>query len=121
MGDGWYRGHLANFSGPSRNNYGHTLTLLCQLEIQYANGRSQIITSNPDWRATTKSPIHYSDIYMRERYDARREQPGWATADFDAAAWGGVRIFEGATGQLVAQTGTAVRPQLTLKPEDEFI
>ncbi len=116
LGDGWYRGHLANFAGPSRNKYGETLALLLQMEIQYADGRSQIITSNSDWRATNDGPIRHSDIYMGELYDARREQTGWTKAGFDDGDWAGVRVYEGVTGKLVAQTGTAVRPMHTLKP-----
>ena len=117
LGDGWYRGHLADFAGSSRNHYGDTLALLLQLEMQYGDGRSQIITSNPDWRATYDSPIRYSDIYMGELYDARREQTGWAAAGFDDSDWVGVCVYAGVTGQLVAQTGPAVRPKHSLKPQ----
>ena len=116
LGDGWHRGYLANFSGQGRNKYGETLAFLCQLELQYADGRSQIITSNPDWRATADGPIRHSDIYMGERHDARREQPGWDLPGFDDTSWAGVRVYEGVTGKLVAQTGTAVRPMHTLAP-----
>ena len=116
LGDGWYRGYLAGSPSPSRNKYGDTLALLLQLELRYANGRSQIVTSNPNWRATSDGPIRHSDIYMGELYDARREQTGWAAAGFDDRDWAGVRVYDGVGGKLVAQTGTAVRPMHTLRP-----
>ena len=67
LGDGWYRGYLA--WNDRRNVYGDRLALLCQLRIEYADGRVETIGTDETWKAAT-GPIRASDIYMRR--DLRR-------------------------------------------------
>jgi alpha-L-rhamnosidase len=128
LADGWYRGHLANFAGPSRHKYGDTLALLVQLEIVYDNGRVQTITTNPDWRSSDSGPIRHADHYMGEHYDARLAKPDWAKADFDDSDWAGTRLHTPHKSNLVAQVGTPVRKMheihpiaLTISPAGETI
>jgi alpha-L-rhamnosidase len=113
LGDGWYRGFMG--FGGRRNNYGDRLGLLLQLHITYADGREEIVGSDPGWRAT-RGPIRMSDIYMGETYDARQEQPGWAEAGYDDGDWRGVRQLEHTKETLVAQTGPLVRRHEELRP-----
>src|SRR5207237_10146402 len=60
LGDGWYRGRLG-FNGGRRNIYGDRLALLAQLEIDYADGTSERIITDEDWRAA-KAHILTSDL-----------------------------------------------------------
>ena len=86
LGDGWYRGNIA-WGG--NNYYGDKLALLCQLQINYADGTSETILSDNSWKVAT-GPILYSDIYNGETYDARKEISGWANPGFDDSQWGKV-------------------------------
>lgn len=54
LGDGWYRGHLG--FQRQRNFYGDRLALLLQLHITYADGRTEMISSDEQWRATNTGP-----------------------------------------------------------------
>ncbi|MCA9957533.1 MAG: alpha-L-rhamnosidase N-terminal domain-containing protein, partial [Anaerolineales bacterium] len=74
LGEGWYRGYMGHRG--HHNLYGDRLALLVQLQLTYANGRIQVISSDEKWRAT-RGPIQMSDLYMGEIYDARLEKPGW--------------------------------------------
>ena len=113
LGDGWYRGWLG-FEG-NRNTYGDRLGLLLQLHVTYADGRTAVIASDGQWRATP-GPIRMSDIYNGEAYDARLELPGWAAAGYDDRAWQGVRKLDHGKEMLVAQAGPLVKRQEELKP-----
>jgi alpha-L-rhamnosidase len=103
LGDGWYRGRLG-FHGGRRNIYGDRLTLLAQLEIEYADGTTEWIVTDEHWRAET-GPILASDIYDGEIYDARLVKPGWSEPGYDDANWEGVRLLDRDLAVLVAPLG----------------
>jgi alpha-L-rhamnosidase len=107
LGDGWYRGRLGFFGG-RRNIYGERLALLAQLEICYADGTTERIVTDDQWRAAT-GPILASDIYDGETYDARRERRGWSQADFDDGDWSSVRLLDYDIATLVAPVAPSVR------------
>jgi alpha-L-rhamnosidase len=113
LGDGWYRGYMG-FTG-GRNLYGDRLGLLLQLKLTYGDGRSQIITSDEQWRATP-GPIQMSDIYMGEVYDARREKPGWDQAGYDDRGWHEVCRQDHPKENVVAQVGPMVKRQEEIRP-----
>jgi alpha-L-rhamnosidase len=113
LGDGWYRGHLG-FEG-KRNNYGKRLALLAQLVVRYADGHTQVVSTDESWKAST-GPILVSDIYDGETYDARLEKSGWSRAGHDDRSWRGVRKVESVAASLVAPVGPPVRRMQELKP-----
>jgi beta-glucosidase-like glycosyl hydrolase len=106
LGDGWWRGHLG--WGEKKALYGSQLSLLAQLEIDYADGTRQVIGTGPDWTAGT-GPIASADIYNGEDFDARAHQSGWSEAGFDAAGWARVALREPIGAALVAPDGPPVR------------
>jgi alpha-L-rhamnosidase len=107
LGDGWYRGGLG-FGGGRRNIYGDRLALLAQLEISYADGTTERIVTDEQWRATT-GPILASDLYDGETYDARLERRGWSSPGYDDGDWTGVRLIDRDLATLFAPTGPPVR------------
>jgi len=113
LGDGWYRGHLG-FEG-KRNNYGTRLGLLAQMVVRYADGHTQVIGTDGQWKSST-GPILMSDIYDGETYDARLEKLGWSSAGYDDRAWRGVRTLNSVAAALIAPVGPAVRRMEELKP-----
>ncbi|MEM0995239.1 MAG: family 78 glycoside hydrolase catalytic domain, partial [Bacteroidota bacterium] len=113
LADGWYRGFLG--FGNQRNNYGLQLALLMQLEITYANGNTEIITSDENWKVTY-GPILESDIYNGETYDARLEMEDWAKNGFEDSKWQDVGILEHTKSNLVASPSPPVLAIDTLKP-----
>ena len=113
LGDGWYRGWLG-FEG-NRNTYGDRLALLCQLVVTYTDGRTEVVTTDAHWRATT-GPIRMSDIYMGETYNAQMELPGWDAPGYDDSVWQGVRQLDHSKHILIPQAGPFVKRQEELKP-----
>lgn len=114
LADGWYRGRLG-FGGGVRNIYGDKLALLAQLEITYADGRTERIRSDESWRWAS-GPILAADLYDGETYDARLEQPGWSSAGFDGPDWMPVQTVEREFSTLVAPEGPPVRRIQRLSP-----
>lgn len=84
LGDGWYHQSQLMEGG---GNYGEPC-LLFQLEVRYADGRTDRVVSDTDWTAAL-SPITYNNIYAGETYDARLEQPGFDLPGFGENGCGG--------------------------------
>jgi alpha-L-rhamnosidase len=118
LADGWYRGRLG-FGGGQRNIYGDRLALLAQLEITYADGATERIVTDEQWKAAP-GPILASSIYDGETYDARLERPGWSRADYDDRDWSGVQPIERDLAALVAPSGPPVRRTAEIAPAAIF-
>jgi len=114
LGDGWYRGRLG-FHGGRTHIYGAHLALIVQLEIDYADGSSDVVVTDESWRASTGA-IRSNSLYDGETHDARLEQPGWAEAGFDDASWQPVRELEHDLTLLTEPTGPPVRRTEELPP-----
>ncbi len=113
LGDGWYRGFLA--WKDRRNVYGDRLALLCQVRIEYADGRVETVGTDDAWKSTT-GPIQASDIYNGETYDARLERPGWSTPGHADADWAPVVVVRPRERSLVAPAGPPVRKIEEVRP-----
>jgi len=83
LGDGWFRGNISNIG---QNKYGKTLRLKAQLHLDYADGKTEIISSDPTWKASF-GPILESDMQAGETYDARLELPDWDRPGFNDSEW----------------------------------
>ena len=90
--------------------------LLAQLHIEYADGTSETVVSDPSWKAG-EGPIVRNSVYLGEVYDARNEQTGWDKAGFDDSGWGPAVVAQGIkTGTLQSQRTPPIRITETLKP-----
>ncbi|HEY8733294.1 MAG TPA: family 78 glycoside hydrolase catalytic domain, partial [Puia sp.] len=85
IGSGWYRTNLA--WNNNRNIYGKKIGLLLQLEISYADGTRETITSDSSWKTSDQGPVRSSEIYNGEVYDASRELKKWDEPDYDDQGW----------------------------------
>ncbi|MFC1537773.1 family 78 glycoside hydrolase catalytic domain, partial [Gemmatimonadota bacterium] len=113
LADGWYSGFLG--WGRNRAHYGSRNSVLCQLEVEYQDGSTELVVSDQTWRCTA-SPIVSADFQMGEDYDARKEIPGWATADIDDNPWGSVTVVEKPAAKLVAQPSEPVQVTKQINP-----
>jgi alpha-L-rhamnosidase len=117
VADGWYSGYLG-FRG-IHTYYGEFPRALAQLVIEHPDGTTTVIATGEAWRAAT-GPIRFSDIQMGERYDARREIPGWDTPDADdsAAPWQSVIVEPLDTGVVLeGQRDQPMRVTEEIEPE----
>ncbi len=75
--------------------------LICNLQLQYADGEVQNIVSDDSWK-TYPSPITFSSIYGGEDYDARLYLPNWNEAQFNASTWQNALHVTTPAGELKA-------------------
>lgn len=88
---------------------------LGQIYITYTDGTEDIIMSDQTWKAS-KSPIVMDLVYDGEHYDARLEQPGWCSPEFDDSAWKKVAIRKTPEGKMKAHMSPTDRVMESLKP-----
>lgn len=119
LGNGWFNPAPLRFWG--KINLREHLTIgeprfILQLEVEFADGRTQTIVSDESWRVAD-GPVRRHNIYLGEVYDARQEQPGWDQPGFDASHWQtAVRAGEPHLGVLRAQSAPPIRITRTLPP-----
>ncbi|MBJ3786111.1 alpha-L-rhamnosidase [Devosia sediminis] len=92
LGEGWYSGRVGHNQRRAGNHYGGRPALLCQLHLEYADGRVERVVTDEHWK-TVQGPVCYSDFLMGEQYDARLEMPGWAEPGYDTSRWQPVEVF----------------------------
>jgi len=146
VADGWYSGYvgygLLVGYGPDRCGrymYGKTPALRIQVHLEYTDGSTETVITDPSWKVTT-GPLLEADIIMGETYDARREMPGWDTLPFDDSSWDSAILaranprvpatFYDKAGEktvdlgftappvLQAYASVPIRPTQTIKPVD---
>jgi alpha-L-rhamnosidase len=109
LGRGWF----------ARNDYAWTgfgsPRALVRIHVEYTDGRTRTVTSDGTWRAAA-SPITDNDVYDGETYDARREEPGWATPGFDDPDWADAAVVAGPSGTLRPERVEPVRRARTFDP-----
>ena len=74
LADGWYRGSIGCFGNVEV--FGNETKLLCQLEMEYADGTRQIIGSDASFKWSSDGPLRFADLKDGEEYDAAR-MPGY--------------------------------------------
>jgi alpha-L-rhamnosidase len=120
IGDGWYRGTIGRNKRENLYYYGDKIALLVQLQINYTDGTSELVTTDQSWKVTTGSIIE-SDIYNGEIYDARKEMPGWNQPGFDDSKWEKVAVVSHSNDILVAQRGVPVKAIEEIQPKKSLI
>jgi alpha-L-rhamnosidase len=80
-----------------------TPRFLMQLHLTYTDGSDEIISTDKSWKAS-KSPILMDMVYYGEHYDARKEQVGWCTPEFNDTVWQQVVERKAPEGKLAAHT-----------------
>ena len=112
LAPGWYQTSLEWYAQP--NNYGDTPPALkAQLRIEHTDGSVEWVATGAQWQAN-RSAIEQSQIYDGESQDARKKQPGWDTAGFDAAGWKSALAIEPKQVAVEAQDYPSIRVERTL-------
>ncbi len=106
LGNGWWSGGLG-WKGSDQYSEGD-LRLICQINIEYADGSRETVVTDPTWQSYT-SPISRNTYYHGETYDARLEQPGWDAAGFDAGKWWKTTVLEEKPVMMVAQRDETIQ------------
>ena len=113
LGNGWFNGQK-KYWGWQMQWYGSPRAIL-QFEIELEDGSHERIVTDDSWKGDW-SPITSNCIYDGEDYDARLEQPGWDSADFDDASWRPASVVAAPGGKLVPIPHEAEKVVETVRP-----
>jgi alpha-L-rhamnosidase len=115
LGNGWYNTFTRCAWDFKNAPWISEPKMILQLRVVLADGSVHSITSDESWRANT-GPVVLDAIRNGQLYDARREMPGWDTANFDDSSWAVPTVVEGPKGTLHAQMAPAIKVTETIKP-----
>jgi len=91
LGNGWYNIQSLAVWNFDLASWRSRPRLLCELEIEYADGSHSTIVSDDTWRTST-GPYLFNNLYSGDVYDARLEKEGWQLADFNDSDWKNAKI-----------------------------
>lgn len=106
LGNGWYNHQSKAVWDFDRAPWRNRPAFCMDLRITYSDGSVETIPTDLSWK-TSSGALVFNSIYTGEYYDARLEQKGWNTPDFDDSQWHGVG-YRGAPSQNV--TAQQIRP-----------
>ena len=115
LGNGWYNMHTRATWDFDQAPWRDEPRMLLHLRLELADGSIQTVVSDESWKAST-GPLALDSIRAGELYDARREIPGWDSADFSDRKWADVTITDPPQGVLSAQMMPPLRVTETIRP-----
>lgn len=111
LADGWYAGYLSYLllsnHPKARGYYGDKPRFLVQIEIEYEDGKKDVIVSDGSWRASY-GPIRQADLLHGEARDNRISLGAWTEHGYDDSAWKPVAVTEKVDVLIQAHPATPV-------------
>ena len=111
LANGWFSGKIGN---GANQFFGKVPALLAQLEVTYADGRTERIATDASWKSHA-SPIVASDFMLGEDYDARLEVKDWDQPGLDESKWVSTAVRDESSRKLEAQVMEPVRKICEIK------
>lgn len=121
LGNGWYNHQSIAVWNFDKAPWRARPVFCMDLRITYQDGTTEVISSGSDWK-TSPGPITFNSIYTAEHYDARLEQPGWNTADFNDQSWKPVVLRAAPSANIVSQVMHPIRnvQEIPVKTMNKF-
>jgi len=88
---------------------------IAQLLVEYVDGSRQWLTSDASWKVAP-GPILRNNIYLGEKFDARKAVAGWDQPGLDDSSWNTAHIAPAPEGFLQAQLTPAIKVTAHVKP-----
>ena len=119
VADGWWTGKISN--NGLGDQFGDRNGLLCQLIVEYADGTSEVIGTDKDFKWNNDGAFRYSDLYEGEEYDAGKELTGWTKPGYDDSLWKPVQVSEYDNSVLTGRRAEPVRAARTIKAQKVIV
>jgi len=113
LGNGWFNHQSKAVWDFDRAPWRNRPTFCMDLRITYTDGSIETIPSDLSWK-TSSGALIFNSIYTAEHYDARLEQKGWNTPNFDDSKWQGVRYRATPSQNVTAQQIRPIRNVKTI-------
>ena len=90
--------------------------LIAQLEVTYADGTTERITSNSSWKITNQGPIRTANEFDGETFDMRRDLGDWTRPGYDDSQWLNAFNVYPPEGRLMPQSNPNIAVQDHVHP-----
>ncbi len=114
LGGGWFTEEYHVLTAPKRF-HGEQPRFAAQLELEYRDGRREVVATDDRWRAS-RGPVVSSSLYDGEQVDARRLPAGWDLPAFDDSAWPAAVVTDDPLAGVEARMAPPVRRIETRAP-----
>jgi alpha-L-rhamnosidase len=114
LGNGFYAGGADDYPTSGEPWQPTQPKLKLELDVQYANGTSTQVVSDPTWQVAT-GPASFNSP-ASETYDALTERPGWMQAGDNDSGWVNAAALPAPAGVLRAQMIPPIEETATIKP-----
>lgn len=108
LGNGWYNHQSTAVWYFHEAPWRARPNFCSDLRITYEDGSVETIKTGTDWK-TSLSPVIFNSIYTGEHHDARLEQNGWNTPEFDDSKWKNVIPVSSPSENIVAEEMHPIR------------
>ncbi len=115
LGNGRYYAMRQNYKPYKIKNFGYP-KMLMQLEITYADGKTDVIETDDTWKATADGPIRTNNEYDGEEYDATKELTAWNKTGYNDSKWLKAELVQEPGGDYEAQMTANMKVMETIKP-----
>jgi alpha-L-rhamnosidase len=115
LGNGWYNHQSLAVWDFDQAPWRARPAFCLDLRITYEDGSVEVIKSDHTWK-THSGPLAFNSIYTAEHYDARLEQRGWNTINFDDKDWGEIMLRAAPSQNIVSQAMEPIRNVEELHP-----
>ncbi len=110
VGNGWYNTHGTRW--PAANG---SPRMICQLQLTYADGRTELVLSDTSWKVK-ESAIVANDEYRGEIFDANLAEEDWCSASYDDSRWENAVNRGAPLGKMTAHAAPLDRVTDVLEP-----
>ncbi|MFT3747512.1 MAG: family 78 glycoside hydrolase catalytic domain [Agriterribacter sp.] len=86
LGNGWFNEQTPTVWNFHQAPWRKRPQMICEIHVAYKDGSKDIIKSDDTWKTST-GPLLFDNIHIGATYDARLEQKGWNTVNFNDALW----------------------------------
>ncbi len=91
--------------------------LIAELEVEYPDGSTETIVTDPTWRATADGPVRANNEYDGEVFDAAMTLGDWTARAYDDSAWQAAAVMEAPAGTLKAQMSPSIKIMDKIRPQ----
>lgn len=86
LGNGWFNMQSKGVWDFEKAQWRARPQLLCEIHLLYADGSTQVISTDTDWKTAT-GPYLFNSLYSGDIYDARAEIEDWKKVSCDETNW----------------------------------
>ena len=115
LGNGWYNHQSTAVWNFHKAGWRARPSFCLNLRIQYTDGSVETIATDTSWKTATGA-ITFNSIYTAEHYDARLEQKGWNTPQFNDTRWQRAILSKPPSTHITAQALHPIRDVETIRP-----